>query len=1004
MDKLTFNMGAGVPSNSIPGRLSFSIDGTTGSIYLDRDTVNNRVKFNADAKKLDHTVKINNTDFDGSKDITTEKWGVQRDLKIGDTAISVDGSDTLGYEWTHNMIGASLSSSWTGGKTAGPQLNLTVNGKTHTTDAIPSAGSSASGIVTTEAQTFSGVKTFNGGIHDESNASIYSKHFYHREYDVNRNVYQHFYDAGKSDSSVSSKANLRVWDGPNRTFRVLYFDGDGNLSWNWQNIPYIPSGSTSVGSASKPVYISGNKFYSITDLNLGDKTNNTWRQISVSRKNSSDASSGTVTWGVNANGAFAEILFENFNTAGTSTGVGMLGLSTTALYPQQGLTFLGTAAKPWNSIYFGNYIFTTYNNATKTILQNHQNGNITLSAAGNGLFLGYYDTVSLIFGNSSGQWGNWTADLLNVKNNLYVEGTGRFQTSTNSYALNTASFICDSWVRTTGNTGWRSETYGGGWYMSDDTWIRAYNNKPVYVSNTSTAALYTSGGVKALKGFTNEENGVTTTINSYNSSWTHYQTNSPSGHWFNKSVSVAGNIYAGSSYSDLVLTTANYSGYLDSRYLRLAGGTMNGTAIIRWADSGNWNNSNSGVTFPVVRGGLEWYGQSDWIKIFAEETANDLLNLVCQFGDDANPALVFRNKDGTQVAKIGADGIISATTFSGSLSGNASSATYLGTDTSFVLTRNSLQYFNISGTAGNALKTNDTPTTAWWHIMRCTHANSAGYYTDLAIPFNDVSLYYKRISNGSVQNGGWIKVLDSNNYTSYTVKKDGTGASGTWGISISGKADYVTDLSSTANQIGFRYATITSPGYFAAWNGRTIYAISNTVARTFMSAMSATLSGSYYGMGQPDGDVTNWIRTTSSGIIPYTSGGSSALGTESWPFNSIWSKAMNIINSYYPCIYLTCSVANGASTYTRAYIEGNYGDQVNLWVDSNKTTTANSRRAISLQGFAATSNVANALSLRQCDTAGTWLSDLLIYHQGNMVYSSSEPTNPVTGMLWLQPI
>jgi hypothetical protein len=36
------------------------------------------------------------------------------------------------------------------------------------------------------------------------------------------------------------------------------------------------------------------------------------------------------------------------------------------------------------------------------------------------------------------------------------------------------------WMRTYGQTGWYSQTYGGGWYMIDTTWIRAYNNKPVY--------------------------------------------------------------------------------------------------------------------------------------------------------------------------------------------------------------------------------------------------------------------------------------------------------------------------------------------------------------------------------------------------------------------------------------------------------------------------------------------------------------------------------------------
>lgn len=55
-------------------------------------------------------------------------------------------------------------------------------------------------------------------------------------------------------------------------------------------------------------------------------------------------------------------------------------------------------------------------------------------------------------------------------------------TSRNSYALNCASFICDSWVRTVGAAGWYSESYGGGWYMSDSTWIRNYGSKQIYLN------------------------------------------------------------------------------------------------------------------------------------------------------------------------------------------------------------------------------------------------------------------------------------------------------------------------------------------------------------------------------------------------------------------------------------------------------------------------------------------------------------------------------------------
>ena len=62
-----------------------------------------------------------------------------------------------------------------------------------------------------------------------------------------------------------------------------------------------------------------------------------------------------------------------------------------------------------------------------------------------------------------------------------------------SYALSTSSFICQSWIRTTGATGWYNETYGGGMYMEDTTWVRTYNGKSFYCSATIGAGnrIYT---------------------------------------------------------------------------------------------------------------------------------------------------------------------------------------------------------------------------------------------------------------------------------------------------------------------------------------------------------------------------------------------------------------------------------------------------------------------------------------------------------------------------------
>lgn len=50
------------------------------------------------------------------------------------------------------------------------------------------------------------------------------------------------------------------------------------------------------------------------------------------------------------------------------------------------------------------------------------------------------------------------------------------------YKLSVASMVCNGWLRTTGSRGWLSEDYGGGWYMMDSEWIRAYNGVGIYTA------------------------------------------------------------------------------------------------------------------------------------------------------------------------------------------------------------------------------------------------------------------------------------------------------------------------------------------------------------------------------------------------------------------------------------------------------------------------------------------------------------------------------------------
>lgn len=42
------------------------------------------------------------------------------------------------------------------------------------------------------------------------------------------------------------------------------------------------------------------------------------------------------------------------------------------------------------------------------------------------------------------------------------------------------TIYADNWYRSIGNSGWYNQTYQGGIYMSDTTWVRLYNNKRLY--------------------------------------------------------------------------------------------------------------------------------------------------------------------------------------------------------------------------------------------------------------------------------------------------------------------------------------------------------------------------------------------------------------------------------------------------------------------------------------------------------------------------------------------
>lgn len=245
-------------------------------------------------------------------------------------------------------------------------------------------------------------------------------------------------------------------------------------------------------------------------------------------------------------------------------------------------------------------------------------------------------------------------------------------------------------------------------------------------------------------------------------------------------------------------------------------------AFVAFAERGSWAYANNGyvstdtgVNIPLAGTAIFQWGASDTNKTQLYITpynnsgvSNPAVNEMLFYTSNGSGytsawtrVLTHRNYTNYTVTKTGGG---ASGTWGISITGNAATATtaqYLASNSRMDYGWNGLNYFNINGTAGTAVKANNTPTTAWWHILRFNHANSSGYYTDLAVPFNANSLYYKRVAAGALANGKWVRILDELNYTSYVNPANFVTSLGTNG-------NYVTwTKNGTTNNLTVPFAT-----------------------------------------------------------------------------------------------------------------------------------------------------------------------------------------------------
>ena len=279
------------------------------------------------------------------------------------------------------------------------------------------------------------------------------------------------------------------------------------------------------------------------------------------------------------------------------------------------------------------------------------------------------------------------------------------------------------------------------------------------------------------------------------------------------------------------------------------------------------------------------------------------------------------------------------------------------------------------------------------NVLQMNWDNNGGWDTQFAISNGSSPHSYIRSQNNGTW-GNWTTLLDSSNYNNYSPSKTGTGASGTWGINITGASgsctgnaatasnaskvnghtvnsdvpsgakftdtnttypisyrtidnnfaskyrtqtkgntsagDYISTLRCETNLVpyapqygsglgwgrwdthGYLYMNYNSPQVYVGagnadklnWAKQLAFADhthSYTEITNRPTLIKAVSKNGYWGMADHDGSDSNWIRTTTAGIIPYQSGGAGAghcgIGTSSWYFSSAYIDTVNCVNA-----------------------------------------------------------------------------------------------------------
>lgn len=275
-------------------------------------------------------------------------------------------------------------------------------------------------------------------------------------------------------------------------------------------------------------------------------------------------------------------------------------------------------------------------------------------------------------------------------------------------------------------------------------------------------------------------NNKTVAFGCDNSQWAHYYTDATNGHWFNTNLYVKGNIYAGTNYSDLVLTAENFNNYTPT----LTGIGASGTWNINAATATKLATERTIALNTGAIGSATSFDGSSNISIPVISLKEDCLNWGERSfaGHNVTGQLLGSSLKGNRLAFIPASTIL----VEHSIDSGSSWTTTSMTDASKVNFFNGLGSSVVIGGAaqGNVNKSN--------HQVRLTFTNDGSVYTQLH------KFLILVTTNGS--SGCWCRIEGrtnknyNNNVNTWTILCEKTSISG-WSGWNTLSTDFVTSAS-----------------------------------------------------------------------------------------------------------------------------------------------------------------------------------------------------------------